>query len=168
MTASSNGLSAKEAYDLAIKMFQREHDRWVQNALVLLGALVSIFALSKVPNTSGYLLLDAWAVNGTAIVVIMAMRASTHAWRKTIKEIESHRRPDISPFDLFECKLHEWSYWRDFMETCIGWLCRKKYFFSVTRAYARLAWLAFGYFTLELLPHVWSHVQRYAPCLCRH
>jgi hypothetical protein len=36
-----------EAYTAAVAMLQREHARWVQNALVLFGALVSVFLVYK-------------------------------------------------------------------------------------------------------------------------
>ena len=34
-----------QGYEIAVRMFQREHDRWIQNALVLFGSLVSIFLI---------------------------------------------------------------------------------------------------------------------------
>jgi hypothetical protein len=168
-------MTKKDAYEVARDMYKREHDRWVQNALVLLGALVSIFALRE-----KCLLLSrpAWvlgmAISANAIVVITSIRLTTDAWRDTLYDIEQERDDaEYLPFQAFDENLKRYTYGGDLMETLFmaKWNIAKrdaanpnvrksadsrcswmpKSFFSVTRAYTRLAIGAFLYFAYMVL-----------------
>lgn len=161
-------MTKKDAYEVALDMYKREHDRWVQNALVLLGVLVSIFALrEKSPPPSLFFWLVGIAISATAIVVITSIRLTTDAWRDTLYDIETQREgADCLPFEAFDENLRRYWYGCDLMETLFitkrnvakrhtqenpesgcSWRCKS--FFSVTRAYTRLAIGAFLFFAYE-------------------
>jgi hypothetical protein len=148
----SKSMDRAEQREFAVKLFLREHDRWTQNALVLFGALVAIFALySQLKSLfplSLALFMGALAA-GSAIVIALCIRASTDSWRYAIQQLDETCQK--SALQHFQCHMNQFSYGRDFLATwfirkpndvpCGKW--RKDSFFSVTRSYMRLATAAF-------------------------
>jgi hypothetical protein len=153
-------MSRDEAHKLAVEIFLHEHVRWVQNALVLLGTLVSIFAFHE--GASIFPLWAVWllaaAISITALVVIMSMRASADAWRDTILIVETHgSSSNFQLFHLFKHHMDKWSYCCDLWKTLTIW--EKKSLFSVTRAYARLAIFASLVFLYQFAVTKWPHLR---------
>jgi hypothetical protein len=176
-------MTRPEAREFATRLFLREHDRWVQNALVLFGALVSIFALHSEKSwfsLSWALFLGAF-ISGVAIVVVLCIRASTDSWRYAIKKAENAPEP-IAPFCHFEAYMSKYSYLHDFLST--WFVCKRDHeldrelnvcssepadvkdcwrldsFFSVTRMYTRLATLAFLLFSVLFVLNLYCPLEK--------
>jgi len=97
-----------EAYKAAVAMLQREHARWVQNALVLFGALVSVFLVYKdvrcvVPLW--FPMMIAAAISLITVLVALSIRASTDAWTDTLQQIENSAGNSFKTWDAFDCHL---------------------------------------------------------------
>ncbi len=107
------------AYDTAVRMFDREHDRWNQWALFFFGSIVSVFVIAGqaqlalplwLPWTLASLLSITW------FLVAVGIRASTHAWRQTVKTIENNGGLG-RPFEIVEAELAKFSRWREVLDT---------------------------------------------------
>ena len=154
-------LTVKEAHETAVKMFQREHDRWIQNALILFGALISIFLIygrSKFPIAPYWIFGVGTLVAMMAVFVALTIRGSTDAWRETIREIETGKAT-TEPFEIFESKLKDYTekrkHWYDLLEILQFW--QPKVLFSVTRMYVLLAVAATLVFAvLTVLTAAWG------------
>ena len=94
-----------QGYEIAVRMFQREHDRWIQNALVLFGSLVSIFliyeTLEDLVPLSAVLALT-MVIAFVTVCVELSIRGTSDAWRDTIRTIEESAAEDIRPFGIFQ------------------------------------------------------------------
>jgi hypothetical protein len=141
-----------QGYEIAVRMFQREHDRWIQNALVLFGSLVSIFliyeTLEDLVPLSAVLAL-ALVIAFVTVCVALSIRGTSDAWRDTIRTIEESAAEDVSPFEIFQNHLDRHSYREDLGSILCFW--RSKVLFSVTRMYTLLAIVITLVFTLLLL-----------------
>ncbi len=129
-------MGKKEAYEAALSMYQREHPRWVQNALFLLGALASILLVSDRLDA----LVPMWTLTALAafvstlmVLVALSIRASTDAWLQTVKEIEATNREFYEPFSMFQIILRQHSYSADMASLFCIW--KRTTLFSVTRMY---------------------------------
>jgi len=129
-----------QGYEIAVRMFQREHDRWIQNALILFGSLVSIFliyeTLEDLIPISAVLVL-AMVIAFVTVCVSLSIRGSSDAWRNTIRTIEESAAEDIRPFEIFQNHLDSHSYGQDLGNILCFW--RPRVLFSVTRMYTLLA-----------------------------
>jgi hypothetical protein len=133
-------------------MFQREHDRWIQNALVLFGSLVSIFLIYEtledlVPLYA--VLALAMVITFVTVCVALSIRGTSDAWRDTIRTIEESAAEDVRPFEIFQNHLDSHSYREDLNSILCFW--RPKVLFSVTRMYTLLAIVITLVFALLLL-----------------
>ena len=114
-----------DKYEAAVTMYGREHDRWNQWALFFFGAIVAVFVLWGqireviplwVPAIFGFVLSCMW------ILVALTIRASTRAWRKTVKVIGEKGKENVAdPFHICDENLTEFNRWKDFMETLQLW-----------------------------------------------
>lgn len=80
-----------QGYEIAVRMFQREHDRWIHNALVFFGSLVSAYliceTLEDLMPISAVLAL-ALIIAFVTVCVSLSIRGTSDAWRDTIRTIE--------------------------------------------------------------------------------
>ncbi len=141
-----------QGYEIAVRMFQREHDRWIQNALVLFGSLVSIFLIYEtledlVPLCA--VLALAMVIAFVTVCVALSIRGTSDAWRDTIRTIEESAAEDVRPFGIFQNHLDGHSYREDLGNILCFW--RPKVLFSVTRMYTLLAIMITLVFALLLL-----------------
>lgn len=132
------GMKREDAYEIAAAMLQREHARWIQNALVLFGSLLSILLLYRdfkdlVPMW--VLMLIGSGISGMVCLVALSIRRSTDAWTATLKEIEKSAT-DVATFQLFETKLEMQTPVKDLIFTGKG---LKGILLSVTRLYTLAA-----------------------------
>ena len=111
------------AYDTAVRMFDREHDRWNQWALFFFGSIVSVFVIAGqaqlalplwLPWTLASLLSITW------FLVAVGIRASTHAWRQTVKTIENNGGLG-KPFEIVEAELAKFSRRQEALDTLTFW-----------------------------------------------
>ena len=141
-----------QGYEIAVRMFQREHDRWIQNALVFFGSLVSIFliyeTLEDLMPISAVLAL-ALVIAFVTVCVSLSIRGTSDAWRDTIRTIEESAAEDVRPFEIFQNHLGGHSYREDLGSILCFW--RSKALFSVTRMYTLLAIVITLVFALLLL-----------------
>jgi len=98
-------MNRDEAYKIAVEMFKREHDRWIQNAVVLFGAVVSVLLLYFNTSLKG----NSWAalvvslvsatISAMIVCVALSIRATTDAWRFTISAISRlpYTAEDVEP-----------------------------------------------------------------------
>jgi len=104
-------MKREDAYTIATSMLQREHARWIQNALVLFGALASVLLLYKdfkeiMPLW--FLMLIGFLISVMAVCVSLSIRRSTDAWNETLKKIEdSGARANIKTFEVFRQRIDE-------------------------------------------------------------
>ena len=94
------------AFEAAVTMYHREHDRWNQWALFLFGSIAGVFALWNQLSDA----LPLWvpcivcaALSAVWVMVAQSIRASTAAWFRTVKRLESN--PRGCAFTLFEEEL---------------------------------------------------------------
>jgi hypothetical protein len=171
-------MSRDDAYTTAVEMFKREHDRWIQNALVLFGVLVAVLLADKTSFLPRWLvLLVATLISAMTVFVSLTIRGSTDAWRETVRHIEEQSRAgnDVRPFQIFDEYLRWYTeshgHWRDFVEIVCGWRsatrfrargnigrlgCRewkRKVLLSVTRLYTLMAFVATLLFAILLVYH---------------
>jgi hypothetical protein len=104
-TKKSSRVKRDQGYEIAVRMFQREHDRWIQNALVLFGSLVSIFliyeTLEDLVPLSAVLAL-AMVIAFVTVCVALSIRGTSDTWRDTIRTIEESAAEDVRPFGIFQ------------------------------------------------------------------
>ena len=145
-------MKRNQGYEIAVRMFQREHDRWIQNALVLFGSLVSIFliyeTLEDLVPLSAVLALS-MVIAFVTVCVALSIRGTSDAWRDTIRTIEESAAEDVRPFGIFQSHLDGHSYREDLSSILCFW--RSKVLFSVTRMYTLLAIVIVLVFALLLL-----------------
>jgi hypothetical protein len=98
-------MTRDQAYDVAVRSFHHEHDRWIQDAVVLFGVLVSIlFAQSRIPGL--LVLLVETVISVVTLCISLTIRGSTDAWRNTLRQIEySPADVELLPFELFDQRL---------------------------------------------------------------
>ena len=162
-------MTRDQAYTIAVSNFQREHERWIQNAVVLFGVLLSILLFhSRLSVLPQWLVLPlAIAISAMTVCVSLTIRGSTDAWRKTVRHIEGLAPDtpdnDIHPFEFFRSCLTRYTengdHWTDFVIIVWGWRrhrlgCakwRRKVLFSVTRLYTLMAFMAVLVFALLFL-----------------
>jgi hypothetical protein len=95
-------------YETAVKMYYREHDRWIQWALFFFGFISGIFVLSaKYPKLIPFALpcFVALLVSIMWVAVALNIRATTFSWEKVIKRIE--RNEEEKPFIAFHDELKQ-------------------------------------------------------------
>lgn len=151
-------MTRDDAERIAVDMFKRENERWVQNALALFGGITAVFVIQhelEFPKWLACLLAAGVGVLG--IFVILSVRATTDAWRATIRIINRSPNVYFRPFDIFQKHVDHSRYGKDFAVTLFNvwglyrWLkrrpsslrgasekCRRwrrKVVFSVTRLY---------------------------------
>ena len=159
-------MNREQAYDVAVKMFQLEAERWAKNALGLLAALVAIFAgFAELESHDlhvglGWPFLLAAVVSAAAVGIALSIRGTTDAWKDTIKEIENSPPDDnFKVYHLFEQHRRPDRPWKDFKQ--IFWILpwntqwRRDVLLSVTRLYTLLFGLALILFSVA---SVWSFV----------
>ncbi len=145
-------LDRLEAYKTAVAMYQREHIRWVQNALVLFGALAAVFLIYKEVRcvVPVYVpMIVATVISLMTVCVAVSIRGSTNAWRDTLRQIENSPGETFSAFEAFSQILPQQKPWRDLLAridtpqnecTCRRFLRRVcATVLSVTRVYAWVA-----------------------------
>lgn len=151
-------MNREEAYKIAVDMFGREHARWTQNALILFGGLISAFLTDRYSAHLFIVLLIAIMISCTTVFVALTIRASTDAWRMTIRVIEGAAAHDqnIRPFAIFRRHMRRYErhhrYRKDFCYIVCPhrrWIARV--LFSVTRLYTLLAAVLALLFTVVLL-----------------
>jgi hypothetical protein len=152
-----------DAYRIAIEMYKREHDRWIQNAVVLFSAVIAILLLYfktvlKDHRWASPLVMLACTIVSVMIVgVALSIRESTDAWGLTIRQIAG-RHVDaerVEPFLIFRRFMRLYRrHSRRRIELCYI-LCPQfwpnKVFFSVTRFYALMGFLLFLVFASAFL-----------------
>ena len=158
-------MNRDDAYKTAVEMFKREHDRWIQNALVLFGVLIAIVLADKISFLPPWLvLLVATLISAMTVFVSLTIRGSTDAWWNTVHHIEEKCRAgdDVRPFQIFNEYLQLYTenheHWRDFVEIVCGWRlgCRewkRKVLLSVTRLYTLMAFVATLLFAILFFYH---------------
>jgi hypothetical protein len=122
-----NPMSKDKAYDVAVDMHKHEHDRWVQNAFVLLAGLVSAligYRTSDVPLLVA--LLIATIASLVFVLLALTIRGSTWAWRETVRYIElKGQDTDLKPFQILERKLKKYTrrggHCKDFSRISCEW-----------------------------------------------
>jgi hypothetical protein len=72
-TKRSSRVKRDQGYEIAVRMFQREHDRWIQNALILFGSLVSIFLIYE---TLEDLIPISWVLALAMVISFVTVRVS--------------------------------------------------------------------------------------------
>jgi hypothetical protein len=114
----------EKAYEMAVKMYDREHDRWNSWVLFFFGTLVSIFLVWNqikniiplwLPCLLSFILCIMW------VSVSLSIRESTWAWRQTVFSIEKGEIEDLKPFLYCEQKLDEFNRWKDLCKTLKLW-----------------------------------------------
>lgn len=147
-------MSQEQAYEIAVRSFQHEHNRWIQNAVVLFGVLMSLLLFhSRLSILPTWLVLPiAIAISAMTVYVSLTIRGSTDAWRETVRHVE--HGDDILPFEFCDNWLERYTahkgQWRDFCDiVCgcrkrkLGWLrWKRQVLFSVTRLYTLMAFTA--------------------------
>ncbi len=101
------------AYEVAVRMFQLEAERWAKNALGLAAVLVAIFAgygqlkgaLEHVNLCWPFFLSS--VVSAAAVLIASSIRGTTDAWRATVRAIEnSSETAELQPFVIFAEQIH--------------------------------------------------------------
>lgn len=139
-----------KAHEVAVKLFEREHSRWVQNALVIFAAYGALFTLYIQSRDRPWFVLLLFLVAMTTSVVHvfvgLSIRRTTDIWGATIREIEAMgEKADARPFNIFKRRRDEgvsrrWrNYWNDLWKICHFY--RSEVLFSVTRIYTAAALL---------------------------
>jgi hypothetical protein len=118
-------MSRDEAEKIAVEMFKREHERWVQNAFVVFGAIAAIFVIRHdlTNSISVSIAFVAAAIAAfSAIFPMLSVRATTDAWRRTIRLIErSNESSDLRPFDIFQKRVGCFRYGEDLARAAGLW-----------------------------------------------
>jgi hypothetical protein len=139
-------MSRDQAYEIAVRSFHREHDRWIQNAVVLFGVLISILLTDKLSILpQSVVLVVATLFSAMTVFISLTIRGSTDAWWKTVRYIEDCRDGvDIRPFKIFRENLWQYAdahgHGRDFCKILHFWQSDVRY--SVTRLYTLMAFAA--------------------------
>jgi hypothetical protein len=124
-------------YEVAVKMYHREHDRWGQWALFFFGFIAGIFVLAdKHPHLIPFWLscFIASFISGIWVAVAQNIRATTYSWEQVIMSIECN--VEVNAFHEFQAQLRKRNRRKDLLETlCIYNLKTLK---SVTRLLAFL------------------------------
>lgn len=123
---------AMAAYDAALSMYLREHDRWHQWALFFfagIGATLYIADQFQAPRWLSS--LAAAVVSFMWVLAASSIRASTDAWQSTLVQLESGVPPNAGAFTTFQHYLDTYDYGDDFLKTLQFW--RRKTYLSVTR-----------------------------------
>jgi endonuclease YncB( thermonuclease family) len=117
-------MASDAAYTTAVDMFQREHRRWIENAVVLFSAIASLFALySKLEDTKSFpisLLYSAAAlVSLVTVFVATSVRGSTDAWAYVVRQIECDADEDeeSQPFKMYSEYIDQRRYGCDLLHT---------------------------------------------------
>jgi hypothetical protein len=145
-------MNREKGYDVAVKMFQLEAERWAKNALGLVAALAAIFVgCAQLKDLSPY-----WPfflssiVSAAGVLIALSIRGTTDAWKATVKAIEGCPEKDVFlPFYMFENNLHKDTPCKDFKKMTFFWKDgwnKEDVFFSVTRVYTLLFAMAAGFF----------------------
>lgn len=129
-------------YETAVRMYDRQHDRWGTWALFFFGSIASVFALASqvealprwIPCFVASLLSVMW------VCVAIGIRGATEAWSKTVVSIEGGKCRDEGPFQQFEKRVRSHDYGADFLSTLKFW--RGTTYRSVTRMVTWLGILA--------------------------
>lgn len=104
-------------YEAAVSMYKSEHSRWNQWALFFFGSIASVFVISErieefvppwVPAAVACLVSILWVLVSTAI------RRSSEAWRKTLRDIErSKEKESAQPFVIQKEYYDNFNVWKD-------------------------------------------------------
>jgi len=159
-----NGMSP---YEVAVRMFQREHDRWRQWALFFFGIIAFIFILAeKNPEVMPFWLpcFVAALVSAFWVAVAQNIRASTHAWRQVLFKIEKDQHTQV-----FHCHDENWSSWNRLEDLRVTlriwkpdtWLSVTRILallgvvlciiFFITGSFALISWLGYDHLVTLLL-----------------
>ncbi|MEW6659330.1 MAG: hypothetical protein AB1424_11790 [Thermodesulfobacteriota bacterium] len=124
-------------YEVAVKMYHREHNRWSQWALFFFGSIAGIFVLSEKHAGSIPFWLSCFVaslLSGIWVVVAQNIRATTYSWMQVILRIECNE--EVSTFHAFEEELQKRTRIKDLLTTLCLW--KLKTWLSVTRLLALL------------------------------
>src|SRR5882672_3349318 len=101
-------------------MYRHQHERWNHWIIFFFGSIASAFVLrQQAPSNIPLWLIDLFAAGLSVVWVLAAssLRATSGAWRSTIRDIELASpggSADIQPFERFEQHLAAFGRWRDF------------------------------------------------------
>jgi len=125
-------MSKSEAYEAALAMYAREHDRWYQWALFFFGAIGGIFYVAGSVNAPFFVAPTLSSVISLMWVGVASnIRATTDCWRDTLLELESESSSEAGAFLIFKRRLEAYGYAQDFLKTLQFW--RRRTYTSVTR-----------------------------------
>lgn len=113
-------MNHEDGYRTAVDMFQREHRRWIENAVVLfaaIGALFAAFSQLKDLCPTWLILAIASLISAATTFVATSVRGSTDAWRHVVMTFERDKCSDPQPFCRYACYIRSFSYYRDFVKT---------------------------------------------------
>ncbi|HTT75976.1 MAG TPA: hypothetical protein VMF50_08350 [Candidatus Binataceae bacterium] len=150
-------MTCEKAYDVAVEMYKHEHDRWRENAFVLLAGLASTAIAYNKNLPLLWALLIATLVSLVFLFLALTIRGSTDAWRETIRFYEGTKDANtFPPFQIFEANLRFHSHRKDFMCSIGFW--RPEVFLSVTRLYTFIGFvlvLVFGAWFVKEIVLLW-------------
>lgn len=137
-TPDSAGEPEGAWYETAVRMYDRQHDRWGSWALFFFGSIASVFALAS--QVQGLPLWStcfvASALSAMWVLAAVGIRGATEAWFQTVLRIEHGKCDHRGPFHEFKERVRIHDYRGDFLSTLQFW--RETTYRSVTRI---LTWL---------------------------
>lgn len=133
--------------DIAVQLYLHEHPRWNQWALFFFGSIVSVFVVGEKAATFvpvGLQFTLAAAFSCLWVLVAQSIRASTAAWRNTIKRLEQSPSAGCA-FALFDEELNSFNRWKDLGVTLKFW--KQEPYLRVTRILALVGVICAIFFT---------------------
>ncbi len=146
-------------YEVAVKMYHREHDRWRHWALFFFGFITGTFLLYEKYNTIFPFWLPCFIssfISGIWVVVAQNIRATTESWMRVIKHIECGQ---VKVFHKFNEELHSYNIIdrkEDLLTTLFCW--KVNIWHSTTKILARLGALASFLFFIVGVSVLVSHL----------
>ena len=120
------------AYDAALTMYHREHDRWHQWALFFFAGVGATFYVASqfdlplwCPSIAAAVVSVMWALAASSI------RATTDAWQSTLLHFEANPDARRGAFQTFRHELERFDYLSDLKQTLRVW--QRATLLSVTR-----------------------------------
>lgn len=163
-------MDREKAHEIAVQMFQREHNRWIQNALVLFGSLISTIVVGRLKGQviPCWVLALAASIAFATVLISLSIRSTTDAWKRTIMEIEDwwphwSFADDVRPFEIFDRHMGEQTLCKSFKDL----VCPpRKILISVTRIYTLLSIAATVFFLLASISALPLWFYPFANCRC--
>lgn len=157
--------------EIAVKMYDRQHDRWTQWAAFFFTAIAGVFLLWA--HVKEYIPL--WVASAVAASISIAwvstglgLRASTQGWLDVVKDLEAGKVPAGGLFREFESRRNAFRHWRDFLGILMVFSPRTC--LHVTRVLVLLGVLStciFGYLTIASFLDHRTDEDKIAPAFAR-